>query len=176
MAVKYAQDKSCPMCRNKLDISKLTIIIDANKDQTAKLEEETQQQELLPKLDTLLTFIKNNPNKKILVFSSYEKSFETLENEFLKKNITYSKLSGTAARINNIINKYKSGQVQVLLLNAKNFGAGLNLQITDEIIIYHRMSKDLERQVIGRAQRLGRSDPLKINYLCFENEYPTGYA
>ena len=34
------------------------------------------------------------------------------------------------------------------------------------------MSKDLEKQVIGRAQRLGRTEPLYINYLCYENEYP----
>ena len=74
------------------------------------------------------------------------------------------------------IAKYKNNEYQALLLNANHFGAGLNLQITDEILIYHRMSKDLERQVIGRAQRLGRSDPLKINYLCYENEYPTGTA
>ena len=33
------------------------------------------------------------------------------------------------------------------------------------------MSKDLEKQVIGRAQRLGRKEPLKINYLCYDNEY-----
>jgi SNF2 family DNA or RNA helicase len=58
-----------------------------------------------------------------------------------------------------------------VLLNAKYFGAGLNLQFTDEIIIYHRMSKDLETQVIGRAQRLGRTESLKINYLCYDNEY-----
>jgi SNF2 family DNA or RNA helicase len=165
------------MCRNKLDLAKLTIIVDANKDQVVDEAQSVEdQQVLLPKLDTLLEFIKQNPGKKILVFSSYEKSFENIEAEFTKCQIKYSKLSGTAARINNIINKYKSGECQVLLLNAKNFGAGLNLQITDEIVIYHRMSKDLERQVIGRAQRLGRMDPLKINYLCFENEYPTGYA
>lgn len=176
MAIKFSQDKSCPMCRNKLDLAKITIIVDANKDQVVDETADQDQTEVLPKLDTLLQFIKQNPGKKILVFSSYEKTFENIETEFAKNKITYSKLSGTAARINNIINKYKSGECQVLLLNAKNFGAGLNLQITDEIVIYHRMSKDLERQVIGRAQRLGRMDPLKINYLCFENEYPTGYA
>ena len=33
------------------------------------------------------------------------------------------------------------------------------------------MSVDLERQIIGRAQRLGRMNPLNIHYLCFENEY-----
>ena len=69
-----------------------------------------------------------------------------------------------------LISKFTSGDINVLLLNSKNFGAGLNLQITDEIIIYHRMSTDLENQVIGRAQRMGRENPLVINYLCYETE------
>ena len=44
--------------------------------------------------------------------------------------------------------------------------------LLDDILVYHRMSKDLEKQVIGRAQRLGRTVPLNITYLCHENEYP----
>ena len=62
----------------------------------------------------------------------------------------------------------------MLLLNAKYCGAGLNLQCTDEIIIFHRMCKDLENQVIGRAQRIGRDSRLKVNYLCYDNEYNFG--
>ena len=47
----------------------------------------------------------------------------------------------------------------------------------DEIIRSTSLSiipkiSDLEKQVIGRAQRMGRMVPLTINYLCFENEYP----
>jgi hypothetical protein len=34
----------------------------------------------------------------------------------------------------------------------------------------HRMDQGLEHQVIGRGQRIGRKDPLNINYLCYNNE------
>ena len=34
------------------------------------------------------------------------------------------------------------------------------------------MSKDIENQVIGRAQRMGRESALNIDYLCYENELP----
>jgi hypothetical protein len=57
------------------------------------------------------------------------------------------------------------------MLNAQYFGAGINLQMTDDIFIYHRMSSDLEKQVVGRAQRIGRTDKLNIHYLCYDNEY-----
>ncbi len=171
-AIQYSHKKECPLCRSTVDMNKIHIIIDASGNQVS---EETGE-ELPNKLDTLTKHILSNPNKRFLVFSAYENTFEIIQNEFTKLGIKYSKIAGTAARINNIITKYKNNEYQALLLNANHFGAGLNLQITDEILIYHRMSKDLERQVIGRAQRLGRSDPLKINYLCYENEYPTGSA
>lgn len=76
-----------------------------------------------------------------------------------------SGIKGTSNSITNTIDKFKNKEFNVLLLNAKYFGSGLNLQFTDEVIIFHRMSKDLEKQVIGRAQRMGRENPLVINYL-----------
>ena len=65
-------------------------------------------------------------------------------------------LKGHTGHIKSIIQDYKDNKVNILILNAKFFGSGLNLQMTDDIIIYHRMDKKLEKQVIGRGQRLGR--------------------
>jgi SNF2 family DNA or RNA helicase len=90
-----------------------------------------------------------------------------------REGIVYSKLSGSTGRISNIIKKYDDGDIPVLLLNAKHFGSGLNLQMTTDIIIFHRMSSDLEKQVIGRGQRLGRTSTLNVTYLCYDNEMKT---
>lgn len=58
------------------------------------------------------------------------------------------------------------------MLNAQFFGAGMNLQMATDIIMYHRFTKEMEEQIIGRAQRLGRSitEPLNVYYLLHENE------
>ena len=56
------------------------------------------------------------------------------------------------------------------MLNAINYGSGLNLQMATDIIIYHELELELETQVIGRAQRLGRKDPLNVYYLLNDNE------
>jgi SNF2 family DNA or RNA helicase len=56
------------------------------------------------------------------------------------------------------------------MMNAKHYGSGLNLQMATDVIIYHEMQKELETQVIGRAQRLGRNEPLMVHYLLHENE------
>ena len=89
---------------------------------------------------------------------------------YKKINIKYNRLLGSGGRIRNIINDYKNNKVNILLLNAKYYGSGLNLQMTSDIIIYHRMNRELEEQLIGRGQRLGRTSQLKIHYLCYENE------
>jgi len=38
------------------------------------------------------------------------------------------------------------------------------------IIIYHELDKELETQVIGRAQRLGRTNSLNVYYLLNDGE------
>ena len=46
----------------------------------------------------------------------------------------------------------------------------MNLENSSDIIFVHKMNKDMEKQVIGRAQRLGRKSKLNIIYLLYENE------
>ena len=155
------------MCRAVLNLKDIKLIV------KSKTEEEIKKAEALPKkLDVIIDYILENPKRRVMVFSEYESTFNLIQDSFKKNKINYSKLQGSSDRISNIVNKFKDNEFQVLLLNAKNFGAGLNLQFTDDIYIFHRMSVDLETQVIGRAQRIGRKIPLQINYLCYENEYP----
>ena len=56
------------------------------------------------------------------------------------------------------------------MLNSSNYGSGLNLEMTTDIIIYHQLTKNLEIQVIGRAQRPVRNSSLNVYYLLHENE------
>ncbi len=56
------------------------------------------------------------------------------------------------------------------MLNAQFFGAGMNLQMTTDLVIYHRFSNDMEEQIIGRAQRHGRKGALNVYYLLHDNE------
>ena len=75
--------------------------------------------------------------------------------------------------INNIIKKFKSNEdnsYDILLLNSKYCGSGINLENADIVIIFHRMSIELENQIIGRAQRIGRTNALKVYKLLYENE------
>ena len=51
------------------------------------------------------------------------------------------------------------------------FSSGIDLPETTDIILYHKMSnKNIEIQVLGRALRLGRKEPLYLHRLLTEEE------
>jgi ERCC4-related helicase len=88
----------------------------------------------------------------------------------IEQNITYSKVMGSGPVVNKTIERFKTGEIKVLMLNASNYGSGLNLQMATDVIIYHQLSLELEVQVIGRAQRIGRIEPLNVYYLLHKFE------
>jgi superfamily II DNA or RNA helicase len=152
----------CPMCRSSIDMNKLNII-DDNKTIT-------KNNNLRNKSDNLISILTKNKKGKFLLFSNYDQTFDNLIQMLNDNNITFSKVQGHPSAINNIINKFELGEIRVLMLNAQNYGSGLNLQMATDIIIYHELSKELEIQVIGRAQRIGRINPLNVYYLLNDNE------
>ena len=161
--------KQCAICRSKITPAQCTII--DNEHGKKKEEEEKKETKLPKKINKLMELITtNNENKRFLVFSSYEKSFDLIAEKLEENGISYSLLKGSTGHITNVIQDYKDNKFKVLLLNAKYFGSGLNLQMTSDIILYHRMDKELEKQIIGRGQRLGREGTLRVHYLCHKNE------
>jgi SNF2 family DNA or RNA helicase len=86
--------------------------------------------------------------------------------------ITHAYLKGNGYQIQSTIEKYKTGNVKVLLVNTQAYGSGLNLENTTDMILFHKFDTEIEKQVIGRAQRFGRKQPLNVHYLLYENEMP----
>ena len=64
----------------------------------------------------------------------------------------------------------ETDELNCLLLNSTNTGAGLNLENTTDLVLYHNMSSELSIQVIGRAQRPGRTTSLNVYRLVYDNE------
>ena len=79
--------------------------------------------------------------------------------------ITYTQVKGTRKVRQNSIESFKHGDTQVILLNPNFNGAGINLQETTDIILYHKMSSSTKNQIIGRANRIGRTVPLHVHHL-----------
>ena len=165
MSINFDAKKRCPICRTPINLSQITVF-----DNKAHNITNNENEQLKTKNEMLIKIIKDNPNGRFLIFSEYDNTFNNIIDLLTTSNIKYNRLLGSSGRIKNIINDFKNNKINILLLNAKYYGSGLNLQMTSDIIIYHRMNKELEEQLIGRGQRLGRTSRLNIHYLCYENE------
>jgi SNF2 family DNA or RNA helicase len=176
-----SQKPKCPMCTADIsNIADIVILDNDNefknlhhKNSDDKNSDDKQNSDIeKDKIENFEDIIKNkiNNDSRLLVFSEYDASFSQMLQILDDNQISYSKIMGTGAHINNVISKYKEGNIKCLLLNARYFGSGLNLENTTDIIIYHKMSPDLKKQVEGRAQRPGRTCQLKIYELLYKNE------
>ena len=97
--------------------------------------------------------------------------YKKIEKILIENGDRYDKVLGSIHKIKNILNDYKVGDLNILLLDAKTCGSGLNLENTDVIILFHAMNKEMEQQIIGRAQRLGRNNQLVVYKILYESEF-----
>jgi SNF2 family DNA or RNA helicase len=165
MLTSLAKADNCPMCRSQISANKLIHV--SNKKVVVK---DKKKNIYLRKPEALLDFIVKNPSAKILVFSRYENPFATLSIKCEDAGIDVFILKGNKDCIANTIKEFESGNKRVLFLPTESAAAGMNLIAASHIVIYHAMTPEEERQVIGRAYRLGRKEPLSVVRLVHEAE------
>jgi SNF2 family DNA or RNA helicase len=157
---------ACPMCRARIDdLKEIKVVGDATASESQEVKSKKKH-----KKAAFLEFVKANPKSKILMFSGYDGTFSGLDEQLKTESISYALLSGSQARITKLLNEFEAGKYNVLFLNARNMGAGLNIDSASHVVLFHRMSPELESQIIGRALRLGRRTPLDVVHLLHENE------
>jgi SNF2 family DNA or RNA helicase len=153
------------MCRASVQLSSLTQLVP----ETKKKKKETPQL-LLSKPKQLLKFLKENPSARVLVFSRYENPFISLEHDCEEAGISYHTLRGNKDVIASTIKSFEEGNKRVLFLPTQTMGAGLNLLSATHVVLLHAMTPEEEKQAIGRAYRLGRTEPLNVLKLRHEGE------
>jgi superfamily II DNA or RNA helicase len=157
-------NKNCPNCRTCINSpDKLIAIVDNNN------ENKEVKEELLSKEETLLNIIKSKENGRFLIFSKNENSFEKIKSVLYDTNYKFELLKGNTSHMMNILNKFKSGEINIILLNTQYAGSGIDISDATDIIIFHNMGID-KQQAVGRAQRVGRTTELYIHNLCYEHE------
>ena len=161
---------ACPLCRARIDaVSDVRVVglTAVEKDLSGAIQVPPQR---ATKQEAFLQFLLDHPDARILMFSSYDATFGHVERQLGSRGIRYTNLNGSQARINKILAEFKAGAYQVLFLNARNMGAGLNIDTATHVVLYHKMSAELTNQIVGRANRLGRSAPLNVVHLLHNNE------
>jgi len=162
-----ARRTDCPLCRTPIQPTQLVHLV---AEKPKKNKKEKKEEKLLSKPKRLLKFLKENPEARVLVFSRYENPFIALEKDCEDAGISYHTLRGNKDAIANTVKQFEKGEKRVLFLPTQTAGAGLNLVSATHVVLLHAMTPEEEKQVIGRAYRLGRSKELKIIKLLHEGE------
>jgi len=159
------RNNKCPMCRTEIDYSEIKVLKD---DSIKEKIDDKMVTKLLPKEEHLANII--NKKGKYLIFSDFDETFKKIENVFNDCNKRYKVICGTGKSITKMIDNFEKGELDILCLNSQHFGSGMNLQMASDVIIYHKLTDAIYNQVVGRAQRLGRTEQLKVHKLYYSHE------
>jgi hypothetical protein len=154
---------TCPLCRETIPSVQSLQVLGSHHATPA-----TPQ--LLTKQEQMRKFLRETPQARILLFSAYDATFSGLEAMLETEGVTHATLSGSQARIAKLLKQFAEGRYRVLFLNAKNMGAGLNIAAATHVILFHKMPVETKNQIIGRAVRMGRTEPLTVLHFLHGNE------
>jgi SNF2 family DNA or RNA helicase len=155
----------CPLCRETIPSVQALQVIGGDAER-----EVVETPRLLTKQEQFRKFLQESPQARVLLFSVYDATFSGLERMLEMEGVTHATLGGSQARIAKLLKQFGEGKYRVLFLNARNMGAGLNIAAATHVVLYHRMPVETKNQIIGRAVRMGRTEPLTVLHLLHGNE------
>jgi SNF2 family DNA or RNA helicase len=164
------RNQICPLCREPIaSIADISVINSGtNTISDTNMVEDVKQPKT--KIEEFLNFVETHPEARVLLFSGYDATFFQLTSEMSHRNITHSLINGSTARVSKLISEFSEGNYRVLLLNSRHVGAGLNIVSATDVFLFHKMNSEMEKQIIGRAYRMGRTKPLNVHHLLHSNE------
>jgi SNF2 family DNA or RNA helicase len=182
---KNTQNIKCPMCRNPLTRSEVNAIVDKNlnlitaDDMKKKLE--TKEEENInivnggTKIDAIIKYIKQYDGK-IIIFATEKQTLDLINDILIDNKIDYVNLKGNAYVVSKQLKKFKTGVEKVILLSADRANSGTNLIEASCVILLDthlindfKYRKDVEKQAIGRAVRLGQTKNVKVLRFIMKN-------
>ena len=158
-----SRNMSCPLCRANIHPSSLKKI-------STEIVVIEKKEENPKKKEAFLKILQENPNGKFLIFSNYDNSFLEVVDSCKTQNMITKELKGSKDSIASTLNQFKSGKVNCLLLNGLHIGAGLTITEATHVILLHAVSSEVEKQILGRAYRDGRTSELHFIKLLHPDE------
>ncbi len=161
---------TCPLCRANISANGLRNLSTQPVEVKNEVVNPNEPPQPLKKTDQLLELIRSTPNGRFLVFSRYDNPFLQISQEIEMMRVAVKQVRGNKDVIASTLKSFQKGDTKVLLLNSIEAGAGLNITAATHIVLLHAMTHEEEKQILGRAYRLGRSDPLEVIRLLHPDE------
>lgn len=124
------------------------------------------------KLKMVMKVLKETKGKGYtIIYSKHIQPFEQLSEMLDDAGIKYRSIDvGTIEESDKLLAQYKSGEIPVFLAHAGMFAAGVNLEVTTDIVFLHKMQPLMEHQILCRGQRPGRKGNMRAWFMLFDNE------
>lgn len=123
------------------------------------------------KLNQLMEMVPEmvDEGRKILLFSQFTSMLAIIEEELVKRNIGFVKLTGQTKDRAKPVDEFQEGKAPVFLISLKAGGSGLNLTAADTVIHYDPWwNPAAENQATDRAYRIGQDKPVFVYKMITE--------
>ena len=123
------------------------------------------------KLELLMDLLPEqlDEGRRILLFSQFTSMLALIEAELDRRGIRYAKLTGRTKKRDEVIERFRGGEVDLFLISLKAGGLGLNLTEADTVILYDPWwNPAVEAQAADRAHRIGQEKPVFVYKLLTE--------
>jgi hypothetical protein len=164
-----SRNPTCPLCRTSMSPVSLKKITTENVvvSNSSAVDDVDQPKK---KIDTFFDILEKNPKGKFLVFSRFDNSFIEVVEGCKTRNIVAKELKGSKDMIASTLKNFREGAVNILLMNTIQMGAGLNITEASHVVLLHSMTHEEEKQILGRAYRVGRTEELQFIKLLYPGE------
>ena len=120
----------------------------------------------------LLEKILEIAGNKIIIYSQFKGVANNIKTIATNINVDYLELDGGNIKdLDKILDNFKNkSNFKILIIDDTSFGVGLNIEYTTDIIFFNNIEHTVKEQLIGRAQRFGRTCKLNIWEFLYSNE------
>lgn len=161
---------TCPLCRAVIQPNELHTLTEKKE----KKKQAKNELEPLKKMEQLLKLIRETLQEqndaRFLVFSRFDNPLNAIGQDLVNEQIRPAQVQGNKDVINRTLESFRRGDTRVLLLNSMAAGAGMNITEATHVILLHAMNHEEEKQILGRAYRMGRKGPLHLIRLLHPDE------
>ena len=146
---------NCPLCKVNLSVLNLTHVINNQNNNSSS--------NLPTKYVIIENIIKNKDKKTLLWINSNLNLGSKYIYKYLSENdVKFEIFKGNYSAKNSILQKFKSGNLDVLILNLKEDIPGLNLQYITDIIFLSDVISEYEN-AISKVNRIGIDHTITVH-------------
>lgn len=171
-----AVEPTCPMCKSRTSPGRFLVCRDQpsarpERDQSSLydaggvvFDADADKRANLRALLRAISCAPDASSRKILFFSDNDYANDNVAEPAMREaGISFGALKGNAHCHNKRLRDFASdGETRALLINLTHYGCGLDLSRATDLILYHRVERRMDHQVVGRAQRPPRSQRLRV--------------